>query len=179
METGDSRPGRIFRNRKHEDFTRDVLSRAAMLLPLPPTRLADRLRQAWGERAVALKAASFAMVGVVNTIVDASVFFLAYAYLTSWLVAANVLAWGAGVTCSYVLNSFITFAHESGRKLSLRAYGTFVASGIVGAIANTTMLVVAAQFIPVWAAKGCAILVSFLVNFSMSNFVVFRRKQIH
>ncbi len=147
-----------------------------MPTPPAPASLVDRLRQAWRERAVALKAVSFAMVGVVNTIVDATVFFLAYAFLTSSLIAANVLAWGVGVTCSYVLNSFITFAHESGRKLSLRAYGTFVASGIIGVIANTATLVVAAQFMPVWAAKACAILVSFLVNFSMSNFVVFRKR---
>ena len=52
----------------------------------------------------------------------------------------------------------------------------FVASGIVGLVANTATLVIAAQFLPVWVAKGCAILVSFLVNFSMSHFVVFRRR---
>jgi putative flippase GtrA len=132
--------------------------------------------QAWRERAIALKAASFAMVGVVNTLVDATVFFLAYAFLTHSLVAANVLSWSAGVTCSYVLNSFITFAHESGRSLSLRAYGAFVVSGLVGLIGNTATLVVAAQIAPVWAAKGCAILVSFLINFSMSHFVVFRKR---
>jgi putative flippase GtrA len=36
------------------------------------------------------------------------------------------------------------------------------------------MLVLVAQVAPVWIAKGCAILVSFLVNFSLSHFVVFR-----
>jgi putative flippase GtrA len=116
------------------------------------------------------------MVGVVNTLVDASVFFVAYVHVTSSLVTANVLAWAAGVSCSYVLNSFITFAKESGRQLSVRGYGTFVAFGLVGVVASTTTLVVAAQHIPVWGAKACAILVSFLVNFSMSHFVVFRRR---
>jgi putative flippase GtrA len=72
------------------------------------------------------------------------------------------------------MNSFITFAAESGRKLRWRAYGAFVASGVVGVIANTATLVIAAQFLPVWAAKGLAILVSFAVNFSLSHFVVFR-----
>ena len=33
-----------------------------------------------------------------------------------------------------------------------------------------------AQFAPVWVAKGCAILVSFVLNFSMSHFVVFRAR---
>ena len=147
-----------------------------MSFPGPVDRLAHRLSQAWHERAIALKAVSFAMVGVVNTVVDATVFFLAYAFLTHSLVAANVLAWSAGVTCSYVLNSFITFAHESGRTLSLRGYGTFVASGIVGLVGNTATLIIVAQVLPVWAAKACAILVSFMINFSMSHFVVFRKR---
>jgi putative flippase GtrA len=139
--------------------------------------LADRLIAAWKRRAVALKAVSFALVGVVNTLIDASVFFLAYAFLTSSLVAANVLAWLVAVTGSYVMNSFTTFAAESGRQLTLRAYCTFVASGIAGVIANTTVLVIAAQFLPVWAAKALAILASFVVNFSLSHFVVFRQRQ--
>jgi putative flippase GtrA len=147
-----------------------------MTLSAPHGSLIERLQNAWRERALVLKAASFAMVGVVNTVVDATVFFVAYLHLTSSLIIANVMGWVAGVTCSYVLNSFTTFAHESGGKLNLRGYATFAASGILGVVANTTTLVVAAQFIPVWAAKGCAILVSFLVNFSMSHFVVFRRR---
>jgi putative flippase GtrA len=72
------------------------------------------------------------------------------------------------------MNSYTTFAHESGRTLRLRAYGTFVASGVAGVFANTATLVFAAHYVPVWAAKGLAILVSFLVNFTLSHFVVFR-----
>ena len=143
----------------------------------PVTRLIDRLLDAWHARGAGLKAVSFGLIGVVNTIIDASVFFLALATLTSSLVAANVLAWLVAVSCSYVMNSFITFARETGRNLRWRDYASFVASGIIGMIANTATLVIAAQFLPVWAAKGCAILVSFLVNFSLSHFVVFRKRE--
>jgi putative flippase GtrA len=145
------------------------------------------------------KAVSFALIGLINTAVDATVFFLVYAYLTSSaplirffaaaaglcrcgaaedlaLVAANVTAWLVAMTFSYAMNSTITFAAESGRKLRLKAYVAFAASGVLGVIANTATLVLAAQVLPVWAAKGCAILVSFVVNFSMSHFVVFRAK---
>lgn len=122
------------------------------------------------------KAASFALIGVVNTIVDASVFFAAIALLTTSLVAANVLSWTVAASGSYVMNSFITFAAESQRQLRLRAYGAFLASGLVGLVANTAALLIAAQFLPVWAAKAIAIAVSFLVNFSLSHFVVFRRR---
>ena len=74
------------------------------------------------------------------------------------------------------MNSSITFAAESGRQLRLGAYLTFVASGIVGLFVNTATLLFAAEILllPVWLAKAVAILASFLVNFSMSHFVVFR-----
>ncbi|HML13114.1 MAG TPA: GtrA family protein [Xanthobacteraceae bacterium] len=145
-------------------------------------RLVARLARAWRERAIVLKAVSFAAVGVINTSVDAGVFFLALWVLVGspsragagTLVAANVFSWSVAISGSYVMNSFVTFAKESGRQLRLKSYATFVAGGIVGAIGNTTALVVVAQFAPVWVAKACAILVSFVLNFSMSHFVVFR-----
>ena len=87
------------------------------------------------------------------------------------------VAWLVAVTGSYVMNSFTTFSAETGRKLRLKDYAGFVGSGIVGVIANTTTVVVAAKFMPVWAAKAIAILVSFVVNFSLSHFVVFRAEE--
>jgi putative flippase GtrA len=145
-----------------------------MNLPAPFVRLVDRLQRAWRERGISLKAASFAVIGVVNTLIDLGVFLVAYNVLALSLVPANVLAWLVAVSGSYVMNSFITFAAESGQKLRLRDYGTFVASGVAGVITNTAVLVVLSYWIPVLAAKLLAILASFLVNFSLSHFVVFR-----
>jgi putative flippase GtrA len=161
--------------------------------------ITGRIAAAWHERTVALKAVSFAIVGVVNAAVDFAVFFVALGLLSAsaaavaiasaisglcqcmstdtWLIIpANVIAWLVAVSGSYAMNSFTTFAHESGRKLRWRDYGKFVASGIAGVIANTTTVVIAALFVPVWAAKLIAILVGFVVNFSLSHFVVFRRR---
>jgi putative flippase GtrA len=151
------------------------------------------------------KAVSFALIGVVNALIDTAVFLLAYRYLKShdaalrpldafaqWcacaspdtllLLTANITSWIVAVSCSYMMNSCITFAAETGRRLRWRDYGTFVASGILGAVANTTVLVMVARFMPdildesmrVLAAKACAIVAGFVVNFSMSHFVVFR-----
>jgi putative flippase GtrA len=147
-------------------------------MQLPPrlARLRDRLTQAWEARAVSLKAISFALVGVVNTLIDLGIFLIAYNGLALPLVPANVLAWIVAVSFSYVMNSFITFAAESGRQLRWRSYGTFVASGIAGVVTNTAVLVVASFWMPVLAAKLLAILASFVVNFSLSHFVVFRTR---
>jgi putative flippase GtrA len=148
-----------------------------MRLPAPLDRLQRRLARAWHERAVTLKAASFAMVGVVNTLIDYSVFLSAYYLIQLPLIPANVLAWLVAVSGSYVMNCFTTFAAESGRQLRWRAYGAFVASGVVGVIANTAVLVVASRWLPVPVAKLLAIAASFAVNFSLSHFVVFRTRE--
>jgi putative flippase GtrA len=77
------------------------------------------------------------------------------------------------------MNSSITFAAESGRKLGWRAYLIFVVSGIAGLLTNTATLLFAAQILllPVWVAKVVAIVTSFIVNFSLSHFVVFRQRR--
>jgi putative flippase GtrA len=147
-----------------------------MKLPAPVASAAARLTAAWERRAVGLKALSFALVGLVNTAVDATVFFLMLAYATSSLIVANVSAWLVAVTGSYVMNSFTTFAAETGRELRLKDYAGFVGSGVAAVIATTTTVVIAANFMPVWAAKAIAIVVSFAVNFSITHLVVFRPK---
>lgn len=143
-----------------------------MILPLQ--RMFDRLRVAWHERAVALKALSFALVGVVNTGIDFSVFWTTARHFGWPLVPANVLAWLVAVSFSYVMNSFITFGPESGRVLRRRDYLTFAASGIAGMVTSTAVLYALSFLVPLAAAKLISILVSFAVNFSLSHFVVFR-----
>ena len=158
-----------------------------------------RLVVGWRNRAVTFKAISFAMIGVVNSAVDYGVFLIARALLDCSaaamalfasvsgfcacgsagaisLIAANAFSWIVAASGSYVMNSTITFAAESGRKLRWRSYFAFVASGFAGWIANTVTLLVAAEvlLLPVWLAKLVAILASFMVNFLLSHFVVFR-----
>jgi putative flippase GtrA len=147
------------------------------MIPAPFQNILDRLSVAWHERAIALKAASFALVGVVNTAVDFSVFWSTVTYLHWPLVPANMLAWLVAVTFSYVMNSFITFGPESGRTLRWRDYATFAASGVAGMIASTATLFALSYIFPLLAAKLVSILVSFAVNFSLSHFVVFRPRR--
>ncbi len=158
-----------------------------------------KLAEAWRTPRLSLKAASFALIGVVNTAIDYSVFLLARGAFEHWppasaafaalaascrcgaaptvlLIAANMTSWVVAVSCSYIMNSSITFAAESGRQLRWRHYLAFIVAGIVGLVANTATLVFAAQvwLLPVYVAKALAILASFIVNFSLSHFVVFR-----
>ena len=162
----------------------------------------DKLAETWRARTFSVKAVSFALIGLVNTAIDYCVFLLARAAYersaaalsaftvlaascrcgappTLLLIGANVTSWIVAVSASYIMNSSITFAAESERRLRWRYYLAFIVAGIVGLIANTAALVVAAQILllPVYAAKGLAILASFIVNFSLSHFVVFRPRE--
>lgn len=162
-------------------------------------RARAKLLAGWHNRAFGLKAIVFALIGLVNAAVDYGVFLLARAALDRSppalsafhsladvchcgtatglsLIAANTVSWIVAVSGSYIMNSSITFAHETGRKLRWRAYVAFVISGLAGWLTSTAALLVAAEvfLLPVWLAKGVAILASFVVNFSFSHFVVFR-----
>ena len=140
------------------------------------SRLTDRLLTAWHERAIVLKALSFAIVGLVNSAVDFGVFSFAYYYLALPIITANVMSWIVAVSGSYVMNSLTTFARESGRELTLKAYAAFAVSQVAGLVANTATVVIASYFVPVWVGKLLAIGASFLVNFTLSHFVVFRKR---
>ncbi len=148
-----------------------------MIAPLQ--NIIDRLNVAWHDRAVALKAASFAIVGVANSAVDFAVFSFAYYYLLLPILVANTLAWIVAVTGSYVMNSSITFAAESGRRLAFDRYFAFALSQVAGFFANTGTVwcLVELAHIPAWAGKVAAIGVSFVVNFSLSHFIVFRARK--
>ena len=159
-----------------------------MWLPAPLEALSRRVFPDPGQRAVALKAVSFAMVGVVNASVDFGAFSFFYFYLGFPIIVANLMSWFIAVTGSYVMNSMTTFAAESGRKLRLKSYATFLLAQVAGLIANTATVYLVPKAIGrilgidpaltslVLIGKLLAIGSSFLVNFSLSHFVVFRHR---
>jgi putative flippase GtrA len=170
-----------------------------MWLPAPIDALLCRIIPDPGRRTVALKAMSFAMVGVVNAAVDFGVFSFFYFYVGLPIIVSNLISWLVAVTGSYVMNSMTTFAAESGRKLRLKAYASFLFAQVAGLLANTATVFIVSYSIPallhvfvgpdavlqigghvidpVLVGKVLAIGVSFLVNFSLSHFVVFRRRE--
>jgi putative flippase GtrA len=160
-----------------------------MRLPTPLEALSRRVFPDPGRRAVALKAVSFALVGVVNATVDFGVFSFFYFYLAFPIILANLISWIVAVTGSYVMNSMTTFAAESGRKLRLRSYATFLLAQVAGLVANTATVylvpILIGKILGIDSSSTTLVLVgklfaigsSFLVNFSLSHFVVFRHRK--
>jgi putative flippase GtrA len=138
--------------------------------------LLENLVNAWRNRALPAKAVSFALVGVVNTLIDVNVFAIAYGIFGIPLIPANLMAWLVAVSFSYAANAMTTFGPESGQVLTIRDYVRFVLSGAVGGLVATAALVIAAKFVPVITAKLLSIFAGFVANFALSNFYVFRSK---
>jgi putative flippase GtrA len=167
-----------------------------MWLPQPLAALSLRVFPDPGRRAVAAKAVSFALVGVINASVDFGIFSFFHYYLDFSIVVSNLISWLVAVTGSYVINSMTTFAAESGRQLRLKDYASFLLAQVAGFLANTATIVIVSYSIPILlrifvgpdatlhvgghtidpalVGKLLAIGASFLVNFSLSHFVVFR-----
>ncbi len=159
-----------------------------MWLPHPLETLSRRVFPDPSRRAIALKAVSFALVGVINATVDFGVFSFFYFYLGFPIIVSNLISWFVAVTGSYVMNSMTTFAAESGRKLRFKSYATFLLAQIAGLVANTATVylvpIVIGKILAIDPRSTTLVLVgklmaigsSFLVNFSLSHFVVFRSR---
>ena len=77
----------------------------------------------------------------------------------------------AGLTALINANAALQAAH-----LSATSVGAVITVSQAGSIGNTTTLWIASFFVPVAIAKVIAIGASFVLNFSLSHFVVFRRR---
>jgi putative flippase GtrA len=148
-------------------------------MTLPPwiDSFLERVLPAWIDRKLVTKAASFGLIGCTNAVIDFLVFSLTHLYIGLPIIPANLIAWCVAVTNSYVLNSMITFAAESGRRLSFGRYIGFAVTQVGGLIANTLTVFVASYFIPVLCAKVLAIGASFVVDFTLSHLLVFRQRE--
>jgi putative flippase GtrA len=137
-------------------------------------------------RPVAIKALSFGLIGALNSAVDFAVFSLAYYYFGTSIIVAQIAAWLVAVTGSYVMNSMITFAAESGQQLNLKSYLSFALAQVGGFLANTATVYIVSYGLEglagidtdraVLAGKLLAIGASFVVNFTLSHLLVFRRR---
>jgi len=140
--------------------------------------LIDRAYELARGRATVFKLVSFGLIGVLNTAVDFSVFSLGYYLFGLPIVVANMLSWIVAASCSYLLNSRITFSIDARHDLSVRKYFVFLLAQSAGFAANTATVLIASRFMPVLFGKVLAIGASFVVNFSLSHFVVFRRSAV-
>lgn len=133
-------------------------------------------------RREAPKLVSFGLIGVLNGFVNYAVTVgvtvlvlapLAMAGNDIALGAAKALGWAVAVSNSYLLNTWFTFARESGRRFGWATYLRFVASGTAGLVVEVGSFLLAVRVLPLAFAAIVPIGLAFLVNFTMTRVIVF------
>lgn len=140
-------------------------------MPAPETEKAPRAAEA---KAHGRRAGLFAFFGLFNTATDVGVYAAFVALGLSPLIANGVGFLVANLQ-SYLLNASLTF-RRAGKPAarSLRGYGRFIAAHLLGlAISTTAIIVLSGPVGPYWA-KIAAIAFTFVSNYALSAFFVFR-----
>jgi putative flippase GtrA len=121
-----------------------------------------------------LRIGRFSIVGVLNTLVDLTVFLLLVELVSMPVVPANLLAFSVALANSYVLNRLWTF-HDSGTAPSLGNVSRFVLFNACGALLATAALALLVGLgLPTLAAKLLSIVVSMAWNYLTMRHFVFR-----
>ena len=137
---------------------------------------AGRLTHSLAEQQWLTQMAKFALVGVLNTLLDAGVYYA----LTRWLgfaallVLAKVISYGLGVINSYYWNKTWTFRSNTAPLISLIKFtlAAFFALAINAGVMTLALHVI--RF-PEAAAFALATGMTFLINFAISKFGVFKK----
>lgn len=121
-------------------------------------------------------AGRFAVVGLVNTLVDYALFNLLFYLAETPLIAAHFLSAGTAVLVSFLLNRNWTFAGAKHHDSVWRQFVRHVATAGSAVLISAVVIWLAAFVLPAYLAKLAAIGVSFAWNFLLSRHWVFRAK---
>ena len=112
----------------------------------------------------------FGCVGVINTAIDVSVFFLCVRVIALPLVAANFSSWIVAFSFSFLVNNAWTFRRQPSDFLKLGYYLRIAAGNLVSWSVATGVLLYAAPLMPLFAAKLASIAVGFVLNFAIAKY---------
>jgi putative flippase GtrA len=116
----------------------------------------------------------FAVVGLINFVVDYGLFWALFYGAGLSLVTANTISILAAATNSFLLNKVWTFQDASRGRASMRRYGRFlVFTGLSVVLANVVIWLLA-RILPVPLAKFGSIAVTMVFNYWTSRRYVFR-----
>ncbi|WP_113155008.1 GtrA family protein [Nitratireductor sp. OM-1] len=115
-------------------------------------------------RTLSAKLGRFAVVGVLNTVIDFATF-TALIALSFAPLLANFLGWAVAVIFSFVVNSRWTF--ERAERFSLhRAFAKFAVSGSIISLGSSTLTVyLLPPLTGLFAAKLIGIVIGAILNF--------------
>lgn len=115
----------------------------------------------------------FTIVGIVNTLIDFSVFYILHDIYDVNFVTAHVCAFFIALVNSFIFNALWTFKNLKRDKL-VRQVFIFVTIGLIGLALSTCCIYMVSLYIGVYPAKILAMLVSFAWNYTGSWLFVFK-----
>ncbi|MCA8881747.1 MAG: GtrA family protein [Rhodobacteraceae bacterium] len=120
------------------------------------------------------KLGKFSLTGVANTAVDVATFSLFTFGLGLAPVVANVIAYLAAVTNSYLMNRYWTFRHDAPASMGAGRIVLFFALNTLAAgVATGVLYVLIRAGLPTLAAKILSIAVSMAINYVAMRGVIF------
>lgn len=115
----------------------------------------------------------FSFVGVINTVIDAAVFFLLCDIGGINEIISNVAAYVTAATNSYLLNSRFVYHEE---KYTFGAYVKFLTANTSVLIISTLSIMLISRFVTYKIiAKLITIPITVVINFVFQRFIVFKK----
>lgn len=131
----------------------------------------DQVRKRFAEHRG--QASKFALVGVLNTVVDIAVY-IGLIAISVHPVIANIAAFFVANLQSYFVNARFTFARNGApAATSFSGYGKYVLSHSVSLAVSTAIIALLASTIGPIPAKLLALVVTFGMNYFASTLLVF------
>lgn len=121
---------------------------------------------------------SFAAVGVVGFVVDASALYLAIHALGAGLYGGRLLSYLAAATTTWALNRGYTFRTQRGHN-KLAEWARFLAANSVGGLVNYTTYAILVTWVPLATSHpvlgvAAGSIAGLTINFLLSRRVVFK-----
>lgn len=118
----------------------------------------------------------YAMVGVVNTLIDWGVYFVMTTFLSADPVLANVVGYATGTLASFMGNKFFTFKAKN-TKTGVEFLKFIVVNLLsLGASTLALSLLISSLEINKYIAKIISSFISMAINYIGSRFFVFDKK---
>lgn len=132
----------------------------------------ERQEKGWNNKAGFMQFIKFNLVGIVNTLVDFSVFTV-LTFFGMYYMAAQVISYSCGVVNSFIMNKYWTF----GDKSTPHGYEVFkfIAVNGVSLAVSLSILYPLKPILGVISAKVIATLFSMMINFVGSKLWVFKK----
>ncbi|MCG8691788.1 MAG: GtrA family protein [Minwuiales bacterium] len=117
--------------------------------------------------------AKFAIVGAINTGIDVGVFSLLYFWAELPVLVANTLGYSVAVANSFLMNKYWTFSESRNHGQLHHQFAKFLVLNLVGLGISNAVVWLLEGVIHVLAAKGMAVVATFVWNYWTSRRFVY------